>query len=210
MTAEGSRTATNDRDLGASLGRNVARDRQHGLMTRLDAWRGQWAGAGDPILNLHYYYAVLCIASPLIFVDPAAWSELAQDAKGYAMIEKSRDAASELIRGICSPDFARTLSYSLQLLRTLLAFALCHLIAQATAFSQSQLTSVSHINQLLRTTYEALGTGGGDNGRGKPHLAGPTLTEIVETGQIEIAGRRDILGVAVGQDMWDRVLTPPI
>lgn len=93
---------------------------------------------------------------------------------------------------------------SLPLLRWLLAFACCHLIGQGAALPQSQLTSLPRIQQSLRQVYDALGAGGEPSTR----RAGRTLLEIIETGDVDRIGRRDILGFPPGKDLWAKVLAP--
>lgn len=86
-----------------------SRSRRAAFLSRWDGWRNQWGGAGDPILALHYQYAVLFTASPLVWVSPGMWQDMTQDAAGYEQLEKARDGAIDLIRSICSPEIARSL-----------------------------------------------------------------------------------------------------
>jgi hypothetical protein len=55
------------------------------------------------ILSIHFHYAVLFTTSPLTYSDSATtWQSLARETAGYEQLEKARDAAIDVIRGICS------------------------------------------------------------------------------------------------------------
>nr|ODN80299.1 hypothetical protein L203_05887 [Cryptococcus depauperatus CBS 7841] len=183
-----------------------------------ESWGSKFGARNDPILSLHYTYAVLHSVSPVYMADDSIWDELAASPEGDKLLEQGRDAAIGVIQNICSPEIGRTLAYSYPLYRPLLALSVFHLISLAAALPTFPLvtSSFSAIMHTLRQAYDTLNA----QVPGREALPGPSagvpgvgigvvmpgglLAEVVESGRIDIA--KKWVGMEVGRDAWRRII----
>ncbi|KAK8853402.1 hypothetical protein IAR55_004108 [Kwoniella newhampshirensis] len=176
---------------------------------RWESWAGGWAARNDPILALHYNYAVLFTTSPAFLGDDRIWEELAALKEGYTQLERARDAAMGVIQAICSIEIGRTLPYSFALYRPLLSLSILHLVSLCNTLPTSPIISTSHVLGMLRQAYETIlahqpldripSAVSGSQPQG-PGLLG----DIVESGRIEL-GKRWV-GMEVGRETWRKIV----
>jgi len=90
---------------------------------------------------------------------------------------------------------------SFALYRPLLALALTHLISLVTSLPNSPIISLTHVSTVLRSTYDTLMSA-------QPIDRGPAslLAEMVETGHVVGLGKREVLGIEPGRELWRRIL----
>lgn len=181
--------------------------------TRWDAWAGVWSARSDPILSLHFNYAILYTSTPVIFGREGIWAELSLGIEGRALLERGRDAAVAVIQAICSPEISRTIVYSFTLYRPILALALLHLghlallPASPSGLSSTPVITQGRVLDIFRGTYEAiyparpLDIATSSSGL-RPDIA---LAEIVERGDIGIISRLTS-NVEPGRDLWRKLL----
>lgn len=90
---------------------------------------------------------------------------------------------------------------SFALYRPLLGLSLTHLISLVTSLPHSPLISLGHVGTVLRSTHDTiLSAQSADQG------STSLLREIVEGGHLVGVGKRDVLGVEPGRDLWRRVV----
>ncbi|XAO26259.1 hypothetical protein I312_105094 [Cryptococcus bacillisporus CA1280] len=183
-----------------------------------EGWANAFGARADPILSLHYTYAVLFTVSPVYFADAAAWEELAASPDGQPLLERGREAAIGVIQSICSAEVGRTLPYSFALYRPLLGLAVFHLISLAASLPtiSTVSSSMNVITMTLRQAYDVLnaqvpdrealpGPSAGIPGVGAGVvLPGGLLAEVVESGRVDV-GKRWI-GMDVGREAWRRII----
>ncbi len=99
-------------------------------------------------------------------------------------------------------------SSSFPIFRSRLALAVAHLIAHATTLQHSPITPLPHIQSVLRLAYERLGGGQPSQwpATTAPPVLGSLLVEIVDGGDIAAVGRREVLGKALGRELWARLV----
>ncbi|ORY31646.1 hypothetical protein BCR39DRAFT_87706 [Naematelia encephala] len=173
---------------------------------RWEAWAGSWSVRNDPILSLHFNYAVLFTACPLFLGAFGVIGEMAASHEGYSQLERGRDAAFAVVQAVCSPEIGRTLAYSFPLYRPLLSLAILHLTALCTYLPASPIISLPHVQTVLRSTLETLSTPVLPLGIGAGGGIG-LLGEMVERGDVSGVVKREFGGgVELGKDVWRRIL----
>ncbi|WVW86370.1 hypothetical protein I302_108415 [Kwoniella bestiolae CBS 10118] len=195
--------------------KNRAMDPWRKFANRIDAWSRTWAVASDPILSLHHNYVILFACSPAFLADERIWQELADSKEGYALLERGRDAATNVVQAICSVEIGRTLPYSFALFRPLLGLSIIHLILLTLTplpSTSSPLIGPSHLLSVLRQAYDAILTHQPIDRvpiqSTQPQVSsGPPpclLAEIVESSRVEVAKRW--LGVELSREGWRRIV----
>ncbi|WWD03957.1 hypothetical protein V865_002015 [Kwoniella europaea PYCC6329] len=186
------------------------------LSGRIDIWLRTWAVSTDPILSLYHNYVILFACSPAFLADERIWQELADSKEGYSIMERGRDAATNVIQSICSVEIGRTLPYSFALCRPLLGLSIIHLVSLTLTplpSTSSPLIGPSHLLSVLRQAYDAIlthqpidripiqNTSSSQTSSAPPPCL---LAEIVESTRVEIAKRW--LGVELSKESWRRIV----
>ncbi|WWC91905.1 uncharacterized protein L201_006855 [Kwoniella dendrophila CBS 6074] len=201
--------------------RNRAMEPWRKFAIRIDGWAKTWHVAHDPILDLHQHYVVLYACSPAFLGDERIWQELADSTEGYALLERGREAAVNVIQAICSIEIGRTLPYSFALFRPFLALSILHLISLTLTPLPSTSPPIIGPNQLLavlRQAYDSIlahqpidripiqqtGTSGSGSSAGQLGIPPCLLAEIIESGRIEVAKRW--VGMELSKDIWRRIV----
>ncbi|WWD19831.1 hypothetical protein CI109_104298 [Kwoniella shandongensis] len=203
----------------ASPEETIAEDRRSKAMDswrkygpRWETWAGTWAARSDPILALHYNYAVLFTTSPAFFGDDKIWEDLAAAKEGYTQLERARDAAMGVIQAICSVEIGRTIPYSFALYRPLLGLAILHLVSLCIVLPTSAIISTPHVLGVLRQAYEIIMSHqpldripSSDPSTGQTHAQGQCLLgEIVDSWRVELGN--SLIGTELGRETWKKIV----
>jgi len=217
---------TTDRD------RSIAREIWRRYASRLEAWAGNSGARHDPVLSLHFNYAILYAASPVFAANDRIWHALTSTHEGCQQLERGRDAAFAVLQALGSPDIARTLVYSFPVMKAFFGLAMAHLIGMASMI-HSPIISIAHVQSVLRSVADGLAAAGpletvprhggpspspasaappgrpSSSGR-RPSLSRPLppslLLEIVETGALVEIGKREVVGAEPDRELWRRLL----
>ncbi|TXT15813.1 hypothetical protein VHUM_00316 [Vanrija humicola] len=207
----GRETARDQRD------RRRVRDVYKRFASRWEAWAQSCGARHEPVLNLHYNYAVLFTASPVFVTNDRVWSLLTQSAEGHAQLERGRDAAFNVLAGLGAPEINRSFVFSLPVFRPFFGLAIAHLVGLTSALSHTPIINLSHVQQVLHTAAYHLSPAQASDG-GPAHPASPSgarsrggpapslLQEMADTGAIIQIGKREIVGAEPGRDLWRRIV----
>lgn len=190
------------------------RSRSHDIWRRfaskLEAWAGASGARHDPVLSLHFNYAILYCASPAFCANERVWEALAQSHDGYTQLERGRDAAFAVLQTLASPEIGRTLGYSFPVLRPFFGLAITHLVNLVSNLSHTPIISLPHVQSVLRNVVETLAESAPlDSARGDPStspLPPSLLVDMVESGAVVQIGKREVAGAEPGRDLWRRLL----
>lgn len=198
------------------------RTRSHDIWRRcaskLEAWAGACGARHDPVLALHFNYALLYTASPAFTANERVWESLAQSHEGYTQLERGRDAAFAVLQTLGSPEIGRTLGYSFPVVRPFFGLAITHLVSLASTLSHSPIISLPHVQSVLRNVVETLAEAAPlDSARAIspraepapspiPHLPPSLLVDMVENGAVVQIGKRELVAAEPGRDLWRRLL----
>lgn len=208
--------------------RELARGVWRRFASRLEAWAGGSGARHDPVLSLHFNYAILYASSPVFTANDRIWTSLSQTQEGCQQLERGRDAAFAVLQALGSPDIARTLAYSFPVVRPFYGLAIAHLVGMASMI-HSPIISVPHVLGVFRSVADGLAAAApfdgilrqsptqhspptapssGHPGAGRPSgpLPPSLLLEMVETGALVEVGRRDIVGAEPDRELWRRLL----
>lgn len=215
--------------------RVVTRDIWRRFASRFEAWAGNSGARHDPVLSLHFNYAILYCASPVWAANERVWSSLSQTHEGYQQLERGRDAAFAVLQALAAPEIARTLAHSFPVVRPFFGLAIAHLVSlTATMSHNTNIISVPHVLGALRNIVDSLATcapydpvarppPGSPSGLRSPpsaqvhpssesgHPTSRTLPpslilEMADTGAIVAVGKREVVAAEPGRELWTRLL----
>lgn len=134
----------------------VTRDIWRRHVGRIEAWASNCGARHDPVLSLHYNYAILYAASPVWAANERLWNSLSQTHGGYQQLERGRDAAFAVLQALAAPEIGRTLAHSFPVCRPFFGLAIAHLASLTATMNHTALIGVPPVVNALRNVVDSL------------------------------------------------------
>ncbi|KAL1410840.1 hypothetical protein Q8F55_001783 [Vanrija albida] len=131
--------------------RRRVRDIYKRFLSRWESWAQSCGARHEPVLNLHYNFAVLFTASPVFTSNDRVWSLLTQSQEGHQQLERGRDAAFNVLAALGAPEINRSFVFSLPVFRPFFGLAIAHLVGLTSALSHTPIINLSHVQQVFHT-----------------------------------------------------------